>query len=104
MTLAGAWACTRHGCARIRQKEHSVSFHYSIAFLLLSAAFAQRPPATETPGIPPGGEKPAAPIPGPVPPESSSVTDHELSLDGKPLRYSATAGTLVINGDDDKPY
>ncbi len=40
----------------------------------------------------------------PIPPETSSVTDHELSLDGKTIHYSATAGTLLIDGDDAKPY
>src|SRR5579871_2049559 len=40
----------------------------------------------------------------PIPPEKSSVTAHELSLDGKTLRYNATAGTLLIPGEDDQPY
>jgi len=52
---------------------------------------AQTPPAAE--------EKPA-----PIPPETTSVTDHELPLDGKTIRYKATAGTLLIDGDDEKPY
>lgn len=40
----------------------------------------------------------------PIPPEHSSVTHHEMSLDGKTLRYTATAGTLLVDGDDGKPY
>lgn len=40
----------------------------------------------------------------PIPPEHSSVTHHELSLNGRTLRYTATAGTLLINGDENKPY
>jgi len=40
----------------------------------------------------------------PVPPETSSVTDHEFTLDGKTLRYAATAGTLLIDDADEKPY
>jgi carboxypeptidase C (cathepsin A) len=40
-----------------------------------------------------------------IPPERSSVTHHDLNLDGKVLHYSATAGTLLIrDGEDDHPY
>src|SRR5215471_13793631 len=38
--------------------------------------------------------------PTPIPPEKSSVTSHEMTLNGKPLRYTATAGNLLIQGDD----
>jgi carboxypeptidase C (cathepsin A) len=40
----------------------------------------------------------------PVPPEKPSVTHHEMSLDGRSLKYTATAGTLVIRDEEDKPY
>jgi carboxypeptidase C (cathepsin A) len=40
----------------------------------------------------------------PVPPEKSSVTHHELSIGGKSLKYTATAGTLLIRDEEDKPY
>jgi len=40
----------------------------------------------------------------PIPAETTSVTDHDLQLDGKTLHYKATAGTLLIDGDDEKPY
>jgi carboxypeptidase C (cathepsin A) len=41
----------------------------------------------------------------PIPPEKSSVTHHEMTVNGKTLRYSATAGTLLIReGEDDHPY
>lgn len=41
----------------------------------------------------------------PIPPEKSSVTHHDLNLDGKTLHYTATAGTLLIrDGEDDHPY
>ena len=40
-----------------------------------------------------------------VPPEKTSVTHHDLTLDGKPLHYTATASTLLIrDGEDDHPY
>jgi len=40
----------------------------------------------------------------PIPPERSSVTHHELTMGGKTLKYTATAGTLLIRDNDDKPY
>jgi carboxypeptidase C (cathepsin A) len=41
----------------------------------------------------------------PIPPENSSVTKHDLILDGRTLHYTATAGTLLIrDGEDDHPY
>lgn len=57
-------------------------------------------PTPETPST--AGQKPEKPAA--IPPESSSITDHELALDGQTIRYTATAGNLVINGDDGKPY
>jgi carboxypeptidase C (cathepsin A) len=70
------------------------------AWLLLAPlAFAQGGPANPTPSNPANQEKPT-----PIPPEKNSVTEHELSLNGKALRYTATAGTLLIPGEDDQPY
>jgi carboxypeptidase C (cathepsin A) len=40
----------------------------------------------------------------PIPPEKPVSTHHELILDGKSLKYTATAGTLLIRNEDDKPY
>jgi carboxypeptidase C (cathepsin A) len=40
----------------------------------------------------------------PVPPEKPVVTHHDLTLSGKTLKYSATAGNLIIRDEDDKPY
>ena len=84
-------------CERIRHKDMK---HFTIC-LLFAASFAsaQRGPASEPPATR-AAEGPATPIP----PETNSVTDHELSLDGKTIHYSATAGTLLIDGDDAKPY
>jgi len=56
---------------------------------------AQKPPDT-----PPVVEE----KPSPIPAETNSATDHELTLDGKTIRYTANAGTLLIDGDDEKPY
>jgi carboxypeptidase C (cathepsin A) len=73
-----------------------------VCLLTLSTALIaspQRPPAGEPSAAPASEEKPA-----PIPPETTSATDHELTLDGKTIRYTATAGTLHIDGDDEKPY
>src|SRR5579864_3489568 len=40
----------------------------------------------------------------PIPPEKPSVTRHEMTLDGKGFHYTATAGTLLIRDEEDKPY
>ncbi len=40
----------------------------------------------------------------PIPPEKAVATHHEMTLDGKTLKYTATAGTLLIRDQDDKPY
>ena len=73
-------------------------------FCTVHAARAQeqRPPRTEEPAR---AESPK-PEPTPaIPPEKSSVTHHDLSLDGKTLHYTATASTLLIrDGEDDHPY
>ena len=62
------------------------------------------------------GQQPApAPSPGggdqhkdaenlPIPPEKPSVTHHDISLGGRKLQYAATAGTLIIRDEEDKPY
>ena len=39
-----------------------------------------------------------------VPAESAIATHHEWKAAGTPLRYTAAAGNLVIQNDDDKPY
>ena len=49
-------------------------------------------------------QKEAPPKETPIPPEKSSVTHHELNLNGRSLKYTATAGTLLIRDEDDKPY
>ena len=40
----------------------------------------------------------------PIPPEKPSVTHHDMMLGGRNLRYTATAGTLIIRDEEDKPY
>ena len=66
------------------------------AFPFLVPAQAQRGPAN-----PPAANATAAEKP--IPPEKNSVTQHELSLGGATLRYTATAGNLLIHDDNDQP-
>ena len=40
----------------------------------------------------------------PIPPEKTVPTHHEVTLGGKTLKYTATAGTLLIRDEEDKPY
>ncbi len=73
------------------------------------AAPAVRPDAAAAPRQRPGnGSAPAANTPEgelPIPAETSSVTHHEWTAGGRPVHYTATAGTLLINGEgqDSKP-
>ncbi len=38
----------------------------------------------------------------PIPPETSSVTKHDWTADGKTIHYTATAGNLLVRDDKDK--
>ena len=67
-----------------------------MALLAGSLLFAQQ----KEEGAPKEKDEKASPIPQ----ERAQVTHHELAMDGKTYKYSATAGTLVIDADDAKPY
>jgi len=67
-------------------------------FGAFSIASAQRARSNEAP--PPSATEETV---TPIPPETNSTTDHEMTLDGKTLRYAATAGNLLVTGDDEKP-
>jgi carboxypeptidase C (cathepsin A) len=69
-----------------------------LLFIAVQRLQAQRPPANAA-ATPVNAERPATPIP----PEKSSVTSHEMTLGGKPVRYTATAGNILIQGDDEQP-
>lgn len=82
---------------------------YLSCFLTLEAgARAQERPAAQQQAQrgerPVGEEQKDAPKETPIPPEKSSVTHHELMLGGKSLKYTATAGTLLIRDEEDKAY
>ena len=89
----------------------------------VGAAYAQDPAAGEGAAPPPApaGTR-AAPPPAQIsqlcridikgdkkdqwmrlPIAQASVTQHRLSLGGKAIEYTATAGTLIVRDDDDKP-
>ena len=84
--------------------------------LLLALTFASAVPVVGAQDRPPAPA--AAPAPAaehnaadkkddkdaPIPPEKTVVTHHELALGGKTLKYTATAGTLLIRDEEDKPY
>jgi len=77
-----------------------LSGFFLVFFFLLSAARAQE----VHPAIPASAESPKAIEKEIIPSEKSSVTHHEMVLDGKTLKYTATAGTLLIRDEEDKPY
>jgi carboxypeptidase C (cathepsin A) len=72
---------------------------YLAVFTLLAApwmASAAAPtPATNE------SAKTAPPV---VPQAEQSVTHHSVVIGGKTVRYTATAGTLIVRNGDDKPY
>jgi carboxypeptidase C (cathepsin A) len=78
-----------------------------LACLFLSpAAPAQETRSSAQPPTASGAEphKDAEKEATPVPPEKPVATHHELTIGGKTLKYTATAGTLIIRDEEDKPY
>lgn len=71
----------------------------ALPLLTPRAALAQRPRNSEPPANSAAEEKTP-----PIPTETTSVTDHDLTLDGKTIHYKATAGTLLIDNEEEKPY
>ena len=74
-----------------------------VLFTVHAAPAQEQPRRPDEPHAGDANSKPeATPV---VPPEKSSVTHHDLTLDGKVLHYTATASTLLIrDGEDDHPY
>ncbi|MBI2221599.1 MAG: peptidase S10 [Acidobacteria bacterium] len=61
-------------------------------------------PAQQAAPAPRGVEPAATPVAVPAPPvEKLSATSHAIQLDGREIRYTATAGTLPIRNDAGKP-
>ncbi len=84
----------------MRRSRHDISLCAG-ALILFAAPLAhgQQIPTPAPPVNPANLEKPLVPIP----PVKNSVTEHELSLGGKVIRYTATAGNLLIGGEDEQP-
>jgi len=73
----------------------------------LAAVAQEHPPVAAAPApAPPNADqhKDADKDNTPVPPEKPVATHHEMTLDGKSLKYTATAGNLIIRDEEDKPY
>jgi carboxypeptidase C (cathepsin A) len=66
------------------------------------SARAQERPAGQPPAA--AAEHKDAEKEAPIPPEKTVGTHHEMTLAGKTLKYTATAGTLIIRDEEDKPY
>jgi carboxypeptidase C (cathepsin A) len=65
----------------------------------ISAIAAQKPPAA-----PPEAEKPKEEKKTPPKPEEKiSQTKHSFKIDGKEIKYTATAGTILLKLEDDTP-
>jgi carboxypeptidase C (cathepsin A) len=68
-----------------------------LTFAALATLSAQTPP--------PATPTAAAPATAPTPPvETASRTKHEITLNGKKVPYTATAGTLILKKEDSKPW
>jgi carboxypeptidase C (cathepsin A) len=89
-----------------------VSFAMSVLLASAAALGADEPPAKPDGGVPPGvvsqlckidirGDKKEQWMR--LPKAESSVTQHRITVAGKTLDYTATAGTLIVRDDDDKP-
>lgn len=80
---------------------HSRHFAILTSLLLLIAVplLQGQQRGNPAPAAQANAERPATPIP----PEKNSVTPHEIALGGKTLRYTATAGNLLIQGDNEQP-
>ncbi len=78
-------------------------------FVVCTVTFANgqetRRPDQARPGEASGQDANKPEAQAPIPAEKSSVTKHDLQLNGQTLHYTATAGTLLIrDGEDDHPY
>jgi len=81
-------------CFRVRGISAAVLAFSMVCTLPALHAQTQKQAASPAPSRPPA----------PVPPETSAVTQHDLTLNGKTLHYTATAGTLIIRNGKGKPY
>src|SRR4051794_19114846 len=106
MMVAFAIAATPSGRAQ-KSQELRLNIWKAIrpaAALLLLMGFAVRASSQTPEERPKNDEKPAKENAGiPVPPETTSVTKHDLTVGGQLIHYTATAGNLLIRDEHDKP-
>jgi carboxypeptidase C (cathepsin A) len=73
-------------------------------FWVASISFAQQPAQTEKPGEKPKEAEKPKEEKKPAPPEEKSVpTKHSLKIGGQEIKYTATAGTILLKLEDGTP-
>jgi carboxypeptidase C (cathepsin A) len=72
------------------------------ALIGITPLFAQADAPTSAPTSAPTTQ-PEEVFGGPAGPDKVSTTEEEITVDGKPLKYRATAGRMSVQGDADKP-
>src|SRR5579862_1680485 len=101
-----------HGASDISTKETSVRLRslplLAATVLLIASANAQGPGRGGRGGATSGAQSEAdgssERFPGPPAVETTSKTEHEITINGRKIAYTATAGTLVLKKDDSKPW
>jgi carboxypeptidase C (cathepsin A) len=85
--------------------KHRNRIIWSIGFILFLGFLcggigAQQPPAKK-----PAAEQPASTpaVPPALPEKPLAVTHHTINVGGRPVTYTATVGTMVVNKPDEKP-
>src|SRR6516225_4547612 len=74
-------------------------FCFAVLILLaMNPCFAQQPPAQDK-----AAEKPKEEKKPPTPEEKVVPTKHSLKIDGKEIKYTATAGTILLKLEDGTP-
>lgn len=75
-------------------KKRLIGWTTAAVLLTAAAVGAQEKPAGGADGKKPAAEPPKA---------EQSVTQHSISIGGKPISYNATAGTLLVRNEKDEP-
>jgi carboxypeptidase C (cathepsin A) len=71
----------------------------ALCVLAVAAAFAQAPPDSSRPAAPAKDEKPEKKPPE----EKTSETKHSIQIGGREIKYTATAGTMLLKKEDGTP-
>ena len=85
--------------------QHKASVTLLLSLTLAIPTFAQRTrgPRVRPPESRPSTQEAAQGTQGEAAADRLSVTDHEVTVHGQVLKYKATAGTLVMKDESDKP-